>query len=50
MQRIPGNHDLGERWEFCATVGHYYGPRVQAVAAVGRKVIITPCIFYVDNH
>jgi amino acid transporter len=29
MQRIPGNADLTQRWEFCAVVGHYHGPRAQ---------------------
>ena len=29
MQRIPGNAHLTQRWEFCAVVGHYHGPRAQ---------------------
>jgi amino acid permease len=33
MQRIPGNRKLTQRWEFCAVVGHYFGPRVQMVTS-----------------
>jgi amino acid permease len=34
MQRVPGNSALTERWEFCALVGHYFGPRAQTLASV----------------
>jgi amino acid permease len=34
MQRVPGNHALTERWEFCALVGHYCGARAQTVTSV----------------
>ena len=33
MQRIPGNSDLSQRWEFCAIVGHYHGPQAQRVCS-----------------
>jgi hypothetical protein len=34
MQRVPGNGALTERWEFCALVGHYFGPRAQTLTSV----------------
>jgi amino acid permease len=34
MQRIPGNRNLTQRWEFCAIVGHYYGPRAQTITSL----------------
>jgi hypothetical protein len=34
MQRVPGNHALTERWEFCALVGHYCGAQAQTVTSV----------------
>jgi hypothetical protein len=33
MQRIPGNAHLTQRWEFCAVVGHYHGPRAQRICS-----------------
>eukprot|EP01051_Picozoa_sp_SAG22_P008555 SAG22_NODE_659_length_8069_cov_2038.703137_1_plen_220_part_00 len=29
MQKIKGNADLRQRWEFCAVVGHYYGRKAE---------------------
>ena len=33
MQRIPGNSDLSQRWEFCAVVGHYHGRQAQRICS-----------------
>ena len=33
MQRVPGNHDLKARWEFCALAGHFFGPRAQTAVS-----------------
>lgn len=30
LDRPQGNKDLGQRWEFCAVVGYFYGSRAEA--------------------